>query len=79
MGRNNNLCPNVPIEVSRDYKKIMQTNSDIFKAWFRAWLTSYVPSLIERPKWHTSDSNVNIWDVIQEYDIQYQYGAVRSI
>ena len=85
MGRNNNRCPNAPLEISRDYKRIIQTNADIFNAWFREWLTSNVPSFIERPKWHTSDTNVNIGGVIlfikseQEYDIQYQYGVVSSI
>ena len=31
MGRNNNQCPNVPLEISRDYKRVIQANSDIFK------------------------------------------------
>ena len=52
LGRNNNRCPNAPLEISNDYKRIIETNANIFKAWFKAWLISYVPSLIERPKWH---------------------------
>ena len=71
------MCP--------DLKKILESNANIFKAWFKAWLISYVPLLIERPKWHTSDKQINIGDVVlflkseREYDLQYQYGIVNSI
>ena len=71
--------------MSRDHKQIIQNNAEIFRAWFNAWLTSYVPNLVERPKWHKSDQNVQIGDIIlflkseQEYDLQYQYGIVTSI
>ena len=44
-----------------------------------------MPLLIERPKWHISDKQINIGDVVlflkseREYDLQYQYGIVNSI
>ena len=85
LGRNNNRCPNKPLEISNDYKKIIHSNNEIFRGWFKAWLASYVPSLIERPKWHKSDHRIKIGDVIlflkseREYDLQYQYGIVNSI
>ena len=66
-------------------KKIIQTNADIFKTWFRAWLISYVPTLVERPKWHKTDREVKIGDIVlflksdREYDLQYQYGIVSAI
>ena len=59
--------------------------NNIFKAWFNAWLTSYVPTIVERPKWHSSDPKVHVGDVIlflkseQEYDLQYQYGIISSV
>ena len=51
LGRNNDRCPTLPLKVSSDHKRIIKTNAKIFKAWFNAWLVSYVPTLIERPKW----------------------------
>ena len=85
LGRNNNRCPNSPVEITNDYRRIIETNANIFKAWFNAWLTSHVPTIVERPKWHTSDPKVKVGDVIlflkseQQFDIQYQYGIVSSV
>ena len=84
LGHNNDRCPNAPLVLSGDHKKLIDRNADIFRAWFKAWLLSYVPTIIDRPKWHTSDQEVNIGDVVlflkseKEYDEQYQYGLVRS-
>ena len=45
-------------------------------------MTSYVPNLIDRPKWHKTDEEVSIGDIVlflkndKEYDEQYQYGQV---
>ena len=74
LGRNNNRCPNSPVEVTNDYKRIIETNTNIFKAWFNAWLISYVPTIIERPKWHDSDRKVNVGDVFEGDD-----GYVRHV
>ena len=85
LGRNNNCCPNVPLEISCDYKRSIETNTNIFKTLFKAWLISYVPTLVERTKWHINDPKVNIGDVIlfikseQECDLQYRYGIVGSV
>ena len=82
LGRNNERCPNAPLVISGDHKRILESNANIFRAWFKAWLVSYVPSLIERPKWHTSNTEIKVGDVVlflkseQEYDMQYQYGIV---
>ena len=32
LGRNNNHCPNAPHEISCDYRRIIETNTNIFKA-----------------------------------------------
>ena len=46
---------------------------------------SYVPTLIERPKWHESDPEVSVDDIVlflkssKEFDMQYQYGRVCSV
>ena len=54
LGRNNERCPNAPLLMSNDHKRIIEKNADIFRSWFTTWLTSYVPLLIERPKWHST-------------------------
>lgn len=85
LGRNNDRCPSIPLELAQDYKRIVTTNNDIFNAWFNAWLVSYVPLLMERPKWYESDREVCVGDVIlflkdaQSFDLQYQYGKVVKV
>ena len=85
LGRNNERCPNAPLIMTGHCKRIIEANANIFTAWFKAWLVSFVPTLIERPKWHKSDKNLNIGDVVlflkseQEYDKEYQYGLVTSL
>ena len=85
LGRNNERCPNSPLVLPGNQKELIEKNADIFRAWFKAWLISYVPTIIDRPKWHKSDREVNVGDVVlflkseKEYDEQYQYGLVCSI
>ena len=41
--------------------------------------------MIERPKWHTSEGNIQVGDVVlflksdKEFDLQYQYGVVTKV
>ena len=85
LGRNNNRSPTAALELTCDVKKIIQTNADIFKVWFRSWLVSYVPLLMSQPKWFESDKNIAIGDVVlflksdKEFDRQYQYGIVVTL
>ena len=85
LGRNNERCPNKPLILCPDHKKMLETNLNIFRAWFDAWIISYVPTLVERPKWHTSNGSIQVGDVIlflkseKEYDLQYQYGIVSKV
>ena len=85
LGRNNYRCPTLPLELTWDQKKIIDTDVKVFNAWFSSWLISYVPSLIDRPKWFHSDSDINVGDVVlflkseQEFDKHYQYGIVRVL
>ena len=64
LGRNNDRCPSGPLELSNNYKGIIKANSDIFQAWFKAWLISYVPTLIDRPKWFQTDRDMSVGDVV---------------
>ena len=85
LGRNNERCPNKPLVLCPDHKKMLETNLNIFRAWFDAWIISYVPTLVERPKWHTSNGSIQVGDVVlflkseKEYDLQYQYGIVSKV
>ena len=84
LGRNNDRCPTTPLELAHDHKRIIESNNKMFKAWFNSWLISYVPTLIEHPKWHYDDKAIEIGDVVlflkaeQEFNLQYQYGIVIS-
>ena len=48
LGRNNERSPNAPVRISNDYRSQVEQNARLFKAWFKAWLTSYLPTLVER-------------------------------
>ena len=48
-------------------------------------MKSYVPTLIDRPKWLTSDNEVRVGDVVlflkseKEFKKDYQYGIVHMV
>ena len=85
LGRNNDRCPNEPLTICSDHNKMIESNSNIFRAWFTTWLVSYVPTLVERPKWHTDKGTIHIGDIVlflksdKEFDLQYQYGRVDKV
>ena len=57
----------------------------VFSVWFRAWLTSYVPTLVMQPKWFCSDRDLKKGDVVlflksdKEFNKQYQFGMISDI
>lgn len=85
LGRNNNRSPTAPLTLSRDVKKIIDTNEKIFSAWFRSWLISYVPSLVDRPKWFKNDLHVSVGDIVllsksdKVFENLYQYGIIKKV
>ena len=36
LGRNNERCPNAPLTICPDHKKLLESNASIFKAWFQS-------------------------------------------
>ena len=64
LGRNNNRCPSGPLTAQDSFKRVLDTNSEIYNTWFRSWLKSYVPTLIDRPKWLNSGDKVRVGDVV---------------
>ena len=55
LGRNNERSPVSPMKVVRNHLKVLEENKKIFSVWFETWLISYVPKLMEQPKWFRSD------------------------
>ena len=72
-------------QLSKDVKRIIKNNKDIFKVWFKSWLISYVPTLIDKPKWFQNDRDVSEGNIVlflnseKEFDEHYQCGIVISI
>ena len=58
LGRNNQRSPTSTLTLVDDYSKILETNDKIFKSWFKFWLVSCVPELIQVTKWFKSDDQV---------------------
>ena len=85
LGRNNDRSPVGTLSITVDVGKIISQNQNIFKAWFQAWLTSCVPSLMHQPKWFKSDSDPKVGDVVlflkseKEFDQIYQYGLITDL
>ena len=85
LGRNNNRAPTAPLVLSRDVRKIVQQNEEVFTGWFNSWLISYVPTLVESPKWFKNDRNMAEGDVVmfskseKEFENLYQYGIITSV
>ena len=85
LGRNNNRCPSGPLTAQESFKRILKTNGEIYNTWFRSWLKSYVPTLLTRPKWLTSDEDIKVGDVVlflkseKEFERDYQYGIIHLV
>ena len=84
LGRNNSRNPVCPLALTDDYRKIIESNKNIYESWFKEWLVSYVPSLVRQPKWFVSDRGIRVGDVVlftksdKEFEKIYQYGIVLT-
>ena len=85
LGRNNERSPVGPLYVTDDPSKFFTENSDIFNCWFECWLTSYVPNLMNHPKWFKSDYHLKEGDIVLFLKKEgllndtYQYGMVEHV
>ena len=85
LGRNNDRSPVGPLLVSNDSDKILKQNEKVFTTWFEAWLISYVPKLIEQPKWFTDNFDISEGDVLLFLKHEgiiigdYQYGMIAKV
>ena len=84
LGRNNSRNPTLPLEVSGDFRKIIDSNVTIYEKWFKEWIVSYVPLLVQQPKWFLSDRSGTEGDVVifkksdKEFEKYYQYGIISK-
>ena len=85
LARNNARNPIGALNVSHNLGDIVEQNNRVVQIWFKAWLTSYVPSLMFHPKWFKSDKDINVGDVVlflkseKEFDKSYQYGIICEV
>ena len=85
LARNYDRCPAGPVKVSENISKILQQHKELYEAWFRAWLLSYVPHLMFQPEWFKSDRDPKVGDVVlflksnKEFNKQYQYGVISDL
>ena len=85
LGRNNDRSPVGPMLVTSDVGKFMEDNQRIFNSWYKAWLITYVPTLMHHPKWFIDDRDVRVGDVVlfikeEGHNIGglYQYGMIHK-
>ena len=86
LGRNNDRSPVEPVDVTGVHDKIIEANNEIFRIWFKCWLTEYVPKLMQQQKWFESSvRELNVGDIIlfkkaeKELECQYKYGIVKEL
>ena len=48
LGQNNDRRPSGCVKIIPDSKKILETNQNIFDAWFENWLLSHVPNMMHQ-------------------------------
>ena len=85
LGHNIDCCPVGPMRVTGNVGKFIEENEHIFNAWYETWLISYVPTLMNHPKWFKDDRDIKVGDVIlfvkEEGHVSgiYQYGMVHEL
>ena len=85
LGINNDRSPAATMEVTGNPDIILKGNRKNFNLWFKAWLISHVPRLMNCPKWFSTNHDIKICDVVlflkQDGVLSesYQYGMVNEI
>ena len=85
LGRNNERIPVGPLLVTSKPEQFINSNVEIFNAWFENWLISCVPKLIHQPKWFRSDHDLKKGDLVlflkEEGSLvgSYQYGMIDDV
>ena len=74
LGRSSNKVPTGAFDMtvnSRRRLNFIQRLTDVF---WKKWMISYFPSLLERPKWHHARRNLSVGDVVIIYDKNLRRG-----
>ena len=82
LGRNNDRSRSGALKVTGRVDKIIEANNEVYNVWFECWLKIYVPMLMKKSKWCSSDRKLMVGDVVlfmKEYANQYKYGLVKCI
>ena len=86
LGRNNDRSPIGSLDISNGVDRMLQLNSNIFNAWWEAWLVSALPRIVPQPKWFKTDEHLKIGDVVLFRKTEgsliagrYQYGIVEEV
>ena len=86
LGRNNDRSPIGSLDISNGVDRILNLNSDIFNAWWEAWLVSALPKVVPQPKWYKTDEHLKLGDIVlfreSEGSIvagRYKYGIVDEV
>ena len=85
LGQTNDRSPSGCVKIVSDLKKILETNQNIFNAWFENWLLSLVPNIMHPSQWFRIESNLKQGDVVlflkQDplFSETGQYGIVVSV
>ncbi len=84
LGRNNDRSPAGPLEVTKSFSKILDSNTAVYNAWFDQWLINHVPKLMYQPKWFIQDRDIAVDDIVlfakndSAISSTYQYGIVKE-
>ena len=64
LGRSSNKVPAGEFELTSNSKRRLYFVQRVCDSFWKKWITSYFPSLLERPKWHHERRNVRIGDIV---------------
>ena len=64
LGRNNDVSPSGCIKVISDSKKILETNQNIFNAWYENGLLSHARNIMYQSKWYRTECDLKKGDVV---------------
>ena len=74
LGRASNSVPSGPFRECNNLKRLAFIES-LVDAFWKKWIQNYFPSLIIRPKWHTSKRNLKINDIVLIQDSNVLRGS----
>ena len=80
VGRCNERSLDGPMKLPGGVGEMLADVEKVYDAWFKIWNISYLPKLIQQPKWFKEDKHLNENDIVmfqkdngfgQEMDIRF--------